>query len=117
MILGSEEKTTSTQSYKLNRSKKMSFIKDPLVRNIANRIYKNIDYPKETSNKRLSGAVVLSFKVYEDGTATITKLEGNEQFYLSVRESVKRAFPIKIVDRNISFPRDMRIKINFRVKK
>jgi len=36
---------------------------------------------KEALSKKSSGSVVLFFKLYRDGTATITKLEGDEVFF------------------------------------
>jgi len=72
---------------------------------------------KEALSKKSSGSVVLFFKLYRDGTATITKLEGDEAFFPTVKESMKKSLPIKIEDSNMTYPRDMSIKINFRVTK
>lgn len=88
--------------------------KDSLVKEITTKIYKNINYIQESHEKRLNGTVGLFLKIYKDGTATITKLEGDKRFHLSVKESVKKTFPIKVIDNNISFPRDISIKIRFK---
>jgi len=91
---------------------------DPTLRitnKITKKLYKNMDYHlKEALSKKSSGSVVLFFKLYRDGTATITKLEGDEVFFPTVKESMKKSLPIKIEDSNMTYPRDMSIKINFR---
>ena len=100
-----------------NNENTHSYIQDPLVKSISMRLYKNIDYHAEIMKNRENGTVLLSFKVYKDGTATITKLEGNEKYYESVKESMQKTFPIKMPDNNTSFPREIKIKINFGLKR
>ena len=91
---------------------------DPTLRitnKITKKLYKNMDYHlKEALSKKSSGSIVLFFKLYRDGTATITKLEGDKVFFPTVKESMKRSLPFKIEDSNMTYPRDMSIKINFR---
>jgi len=94
---------------------------DPTLRitnKITKKLYKNMDYHlKEALSKKSSGSIVLFFKLYRDGTATITKLEGDKVFFPTVKESMKRSLPFKIEDNNMTYPIDMSIKINFRVTK
>jgi len=89
--------------------------KEPIFKEIQETLYHNVKYPKELMHNNIIGDVKLYFTLYKNGEVKITKLEGEELFFPTVKASVKKSFPYDVKDMNLSFPIE-NISVLFRFK-
>lgn len=106
-----KRKQTKAKKPKNNKAKKNKFLGQLRAKIMANKIY-----PRMAQRRGMQGTVSVKFTILANGHVSNIRLSGPKVFYKSVRNAIKKAFPISTANKSFTLPLTLNVDLHYRLR-
>jgi len=107
------KKKPSRQQASSKQSKSTPKEYNKFTSNLQRKINKHIIYPNIAKKRRMEGMVTVKFTILANGNVGKITLSGSKIFYKSIRNAVKKAFPVDVKNAPFSLPEVISLKFTY----
>ena len=107
------KKKPSKKQVSSKQSKSTSKEYNKFTSNLQRKINKHIIYPNIAKKRRMEGMVTVKFTILANGNVGKITLSGSKIFYKSIRNAVKKAFPVDVKNAPFSLPEVISLKFTY----
>jgi len=91
--------------------------KNAFLAKIRARINRAKSYPRIAQKRGMQGRVKAHFTILANGSVSSIRLSGPKVFHRSAKKAIRRAFPVKIPHKSLSFPMQVTLSLHYTLHK